>query len=967
MSYQDIGNIFLFHYHSLKYLCLLLLFFLSLVIFLFIHFRGKNLFISFCFFLGLSQVFHFVANSVYDGSTVYYHFFALCFTLIGSIFLSNFISYYFYLFRKKYLFLFIIFLQFLVLFFYLNFYNSKIVQSSIFFDFSSQNWTFNFTAFNLDNVYYLYSFLIFIFTSNFFFIPFCESNKRLQIVLLSTLSFLAFFSLPSLHIFLKQVVDFNFLSYFSLTIFFVLFVYLLDLFSVENFISNLSRIKAYLISLALIFSCFLVLNENIFYKVEKNFYRVQFSNLFNPYSKILIADSQSYRFQYNKEQKSFYMHVNENLDFNFNDIKASLVNAQLYNEIKLLEADNFYIGVHDIVAQSPRFFRGYESSIVSFLKNSGRYPQNPKEELLSRLKETSINVVKTKNDLELFFNNHKGEFYCRNIFNYLKDYQLNKVFINSILKEIQSDCTINGKVYSPVDFHSNLLTYFQPIYDPDFKVYRTTFDKLTNYISFIYYNQVEDEIGEAGIDYTLYRKSMHETFIVQILSLFAIIFVVFVFIPIFVKKENLKRDEMKSDDINVMESVELNNQEIQEVETFMKPSQTIPVEDYKIENIFNFDPYSNYENERIKVSVQVFNPDMDKNQFSSLDNLKFRNTSFMVFSTVTADINSKENNLAASLIYSSLLSCILSWKKRLSFEPKDELQKLSESLEDFSRTLKSSINISYSVFILDEITFDSWFLNIGKEIKALIYKDNRAYDIQKQIQSNNIYYNKIVSGNSWFFVMNHTLINEYLDSIEKVYGSVENIKTDDEINKLFMIKLTFNFEEKKLKTLSLNSGSLNYDEIYLNGNGVYSKKYASSDATSTLLKTQEKVLNDKKIDFLLSSLNLKGEDYQSAVHTLKEYLNSGLDQTKPEYWFYSALENKNVNQYEKSIEAALKFESLKTDHIPNLLLLTDIYYIEGDFVKCLDCIEKILKVSPNHQFVLRLKDLIDATNDTYFD
>ena len=957
ICYELIRDLFLIHFDSLQYFSLASFFFIVFFFLFKIELRRKKFLIAANFFLFLSQIIYFFGSSIYHKlPTQYYQFTYLFFLLLGFISFTSFICDYFIIIRNKIFFIFYFILKSFFILLFLYFYVKKTTNSSLFFDFYAQAWFFS-SVFYIQYFYITIFFIVLIVFFNIVISFFTNNKNKFNVVFLSILGLIGFLSLPFLSEFYIAHFNFKISPFFSLVVFLVIFICILNINK-----EGLQSEKLYFVFTVIIFIIFLFSNYNLYQKTDRYFHDQYIHKLFNSYSKVLNNKSEIYRLSFNQNEKSFYFRFKENnFDLNFSHLKTTLNNFWIYNKINLFSDKNFYENILSILDSSPQTFIGYKTVILDFLKNSNKNT-NVKQKLIAKLIYTNQNVKSIQRDLEVFLNNHQdNNSYCKNIYKFLEKNHKNSIYTSSILKYMQNKtCDWKNKSYERKSFHINLINYFQPIGDNYFNIQRSS--NIKNYLGFIYYNQIENEIGEAGIDYILYRKNMHDVFIPQLIVLFILTLLVFVLQPIFVSRKK-QTETVKNENENVKsETKHQDNQAQNDISHTQKQS---------FSNFFSTNQKQKYLISNSEIYLK-FNPATISKKgnsvcFSIMEDFQIREkTSYMFFAFgwITKKDEMEVDLIAMNIVYSLLFSSILNIRKdsTLFINPKNFLEQINKQINEFTHFYNNRFQSSISILLLDEVTFESWYTSIGNPNCSMIYRDYRAWDIKDKISKDNlVFYNQLLNKDKILFILDKLISKEILNSIENIYGSLEHLESISDLNKNFISELEFHFKDEQLcNKPNLLEESINRTDRTL---FYYQKKKEnlepSSENLATLWKEYEKDLRKKKMKDLLSPSSFQKKDYEIAVDTLRKYFDSNENINTDEYLFYCALFYKNRNQKEKSIASALRFEKLYPKHIPNLLILADLYYINENFNSCLNYTKKILLLKPYHSTVIQLKRLIE--------
>ena len=109
---------------------------------------------------------------------------------------------------------------------------------------------------------------------------------------------------------------------------------------------------------------------------------------------------------------------------------------------------------------------------------------------------------------------------------------------------------------------------------------------------------------------------------------------------------------------------------------------------------------------------------------------------------------------------------------------------------------------------------------------------------------------------------------------------------------------------------------------------------------------------NQKLNKLLGLLSFKGKDYEKAVRVLSQYLNQ--DPDTEEALYYLSVAQKKIGNYVSSIDAAEKVFSLAPTHVNNLLHLSDLFRLTGDYDRALEYYEKAVALDADNKHAKKL-------------
>ena len=157
------------------------------------------------------------------------------------------------------------------------------------------------------------------------------------------------------------------------------------------------------------------------------------------------------------------------------------------------------------------------------------------------------------------------------------------------------------------------------------------------------------------------------------------------------------------------------------------------------------------------------------------------------------------------------------------------------------------------------------------------------------------------------------------------------------------------FEDKEI------SNQINVNEIYLQSK----KLYQTGDiekAIDLLANAYAVEQNNQKLNKLLGLLSLKGKDYDTAVKVLSQYLSQ--DPDTDEIWYYLSIAQKKMGNYLSSLEAARKVYELQPNNINNLVNLSDLYRLNGNYVEAKVFSEKVISLDSENKNAKKLLNVL---------
>jgi tetratricopeptide (TPR) repeat protein/HAMP domain-containing protein len=166
--------------------------------------------------------------------------------------------------------------------------------------------------------------------------------------------------------------------------------------------------------------------------------------------------------------------------------------------------------------------------------------------------------------------------------------------------------------------------------------------------------------------------------------------------------------------------------------------------------------------------------------------------------------------------------------------------------------------------------------------------------------------------------------------------------------------ITPSFDEKEI------SNQINVNEIYLQSK----KLYQTGDiekAIDLLANAYAVEQNNQKLNKLLGLLSLKGKDYDTAVKVLSQYLSQ--DPDTDEIWYYLSIAQKKMGNYLSSLEAAKKVYEIQPNNINNLVNLSDLYRLNGNYMEAKAFSEKVISMDSENKNAKKLLNVLNSINN----
>ncbi|MCB1157279.1 MAG: SpoIIE family protein phosphatase, partial [Leptospiraceae bacterium] len=145
-------------------------------------------------------------------------------------------------------------------------------------------------------------------------------------------------------------------------------------------------------------------------------------------------------------------------------------------------------------------------------------------------------------------------------------------------------------------------------------------------------------------------------------------------------------------------------------------------------------------------------------------------------------------------------------------------------------------------------------------------------------------------------------------------------------------------------------------EMYTQGRKLYQEGNVKK-AIEVLSKAFKKDDKNQKLNKLFGLACFKDKQYEIAIRVISQYLKQDPDNT--EMWYYMSLAQRKVGQYVQSIDSAKKFYEKFPDNVQNLINLSDLYRIEGNFKKAEHFSKLALKIDPENKNAKKILEVLE--------
>lgn len=240
-----------------------------------------------------------------------------------------------------------------------------------------------------------------------------------------------------------------------------------------------------------------------------------------------------YKYDLDKKERSYiyaredYFNTEEKNKINFDFYVYDLENTAIYEKIKNLPIQNFKENLQILLNSTPHNFLGYKRSLENFINQYAGSEYELKDDVLKYLDK--LNQLTFVNYNRISFLNNST--FRSEVIKYLSktkpDFSNYSELIKEILKNSQEN---DGKILK-----RKIYAILAPIKPQKVRVYRSSADGFTHYVSFIQFDKSKNIIYEGGYKYVDYRIFIHRPAFQQTVIFLIIFFIITIVYPLFFK------------------------------------------------------------------------------------------------------------------------------------------------------------------------------------------------------------------------------------------------------------------------------------------------------------------------------------------------------------------------------------------------------------------------------------------------
>lgn len=240
-----------------------------------------------------------------------------------------------------------------------------------------------------------------------------------------------------------------------------------------------------------------------------------------------------YLYQYDlKKEEGSYLYTREDyfklpekdkvdLDLYLYDLE----NTSVYEKIKDLPIQNFKEELEKLLEKTPETFKGYKKSIQNYVNNYSESELELKEHLILYLDKLNQLTFVNYNRIS-FLNNNT---FRQEVLKYLSKTKSDFTPFSEAIKEI----LLNSKENDGKNLKKSIYKILAPLKPHKVRVYRSSVDGFTHYVSYMKFDRKNNIIYEGGYRYIDYRIFIHKPALQQTIIFLIIFLVITVFYPLF--------------------------------------------------------------------------------------------------------------------------------------------------------------------------------------------------------------------------------------------------------------------------------------------------------------------------------------------------------------------------------------------------------------------------------------------------
>ncbi len=240
-----------------------------------------------------------------------------------------------------------------------------------------------------------------------------------------------------------------------------------------------------------------------------------------------------YKYDLNKNERSYiyvredYFNTEEKNKVDFDFYLHDLENTAIYEKIRNLPIKNFKENLQTLLNSTPHTFLAHKTSIESFVKEYTGSEYELKSEVLRYLDKLNQLTFVNYNRISFL----KNDTFRKELIKYLSKTKPDFSNYSELIKEILENSQENdGKILK-----RKIYPILAPLKPHKVRVYRSSLDGFTHYVSFLKYDKDKNIIYEGGYKYLDYRIFIHKPAFQQTLIFLIIFFVITIIYPLFFK------------------------------------------------------------------------------------------------------------------------------------------------------------------------------------------------------------------------------------------------------------------------------------------------------------------------------------------------------------------------------------------------------------------------------------------------
>ncbi|BDA80460.1 serine phosphatase [Leptospira kobayashii] len=362
-------------------------------------------------------------------------------------------------------------------------------------------------------------------------------------------------------------------------------------------------------------------------------------------------------------------------------------------------------------------------------------------------------------------------------------------------------------------------------------------------------------------------------------------------------------------------------------------------------------------------------------------------------------------SLVMGVVMNSIIARSAGNKRILNRTPEEWLTDVYEEVNSVFKSFSGTMVISATVMLIDDETGKVWYFNAEHPF-SILYRDGKASFIETELKLRKLGLDSeypfevqtfqllpgdnLIIGSDGRDDIDLTpdedvrTINEdefqVLKYVEQANGDIYKvealIKESGEItDDISMMSIIFKDDKAGIVRQNDDNSIMDapVDEYFepqsedwdkaLTTSGAFEEGknlYQNGEIERAISVMKKAFLSDssnQKLNKFLGLVSYKGKDYDVAAKVLTEFLRE--NETVSEYWYYLAMSEKKLGNYEGALKAAQEALKLDPENFQNLINLADVSRLMGNVDRALTYVTRAQGIDPDNKNVVKLTKLLD--------